>query len=107
MPIFEPQLEAYLAKVKKIGNLRFEWENHEFEDAYERSQVVFVCVNTPPVVSKNEMELGQKTDMRAFLSVINGIGKTHKKLVQAERLLDHKIIINKSTVPIGTSKQTN
>jgi UDPglucose 6-dehydrogenase len=55
-------------------------------------------VNTPPLVESST--IGQKTDLRAFNSVINSIGKAAKDNTE------HKIIVNKSTVPMGTSELT-
>ena len=63
---------------------------------------MFICVNTPPLIQEEAELLGQQTDLRAFKSVLKSIGEAASKTLTPS----HKLIINKSTVPIGTSKMT-
>jgi UDPglucose 6-dehydrogenase len=55
-------------------------------DAVERSLIVFICVNTPP-----------KTDGEADLSYVEQAAKSI-----AQALNGYKVVVNKSTVPVGT-----
>ena len=64
----------------------------------QESDIIFICVNTPPVPTKTNELPGTATDMRAFWSVVKNIGTSLKGLGDY-----HKIIVEKSTVPVGTS----
>ena len=92
-------MKECLQKAIRNGNLQF--KSSDFNQVFTSCDAVFVCVNTPPLIDQSE-SLGQKTDLRAFQSVISAICKAYKETNSQI----HKIIINKSTVPIGTSKMT-
>ena len=82
-PSTSPDSEAYLAAGVERGNLRF---TSDFGEAMEASDVVFVCVGTPPGE-------GGRPDMTAMAGVAD----------QIARHLHHRhVFVNKSTVPIGT-----
>ena len=94
--------EFYL-KAQSQGNISFVAEN--FQTHFEEAEAIFICVNTPPIVDdqedlEHEKKMGQSTDMRAFKSVVKSIGEAYLKSHEHH---SHKILINKSTVPIGTS----
>ncbi|HTX01770.1 MAG TPA: UDP-glucose/GDP-mannose dehydrogenase family protein [Acidimicrobiales bacterium] len=83
VPFHEPGLQQLLATAVRDGSLRF---TDDFADAMASSDVVFVCVGTPPC------EDGQP-DLGAMSCVA----------VELARNLHHyHVIVTKSTVPIGT-----
>lgn len=83
MPIYEPGLEEMVKRNRDDHRLFF---TTDLTSAVERSDVVFICVGTPPT------ETGDP-DMRAIHEVARGI---------ARALNRYKVIVNKSTVPVGT-----
>lgn len=83
MPIYEPGLEEMVKRNVEDHRLFF---TTDLAYGVERSDVVFICVGTPPT------ETGDP-DMRAIQEVARGI---------ARALNRYKVIVNKSTVPVGT-----
>lgn len=83
--IYEPGLGQLLKKNLKKGNLSFE---HSLDKTIISSDVLFVCVNTP-----------QREDGSADMSFVEGVSRRI-----AENLNRYKLIIEKSTVPVKTSK---
>lgn len=66
-----------------------------------------MCVNTPPACTLADNKLlGKPTDMRAFKSVIKSIAESSKVIIQNKGFDKPKILVVKSTVPVGTSKMT-
>lgn len=85
MPIYEPGLEGMVKRNVKEKRINF---STDVDSAIQESELVFICVGTPP---KEEGE----TD----LSYVEGAAKTI-----AANLDGYKIIVNKSTVPVGTGE---
>jgi UDPglucose 6-dehydrogenase len=83
-PIYEPGLEDLLQKGLKQGKLSF---SSDLEGAINASDVLFVCVNTPP-----------REDGSADMCYVEDVSRTI-----AENLNSYKLIVEKSTVPIRTS----
>ncbi len=83
-PIYEPGLEELIKKNIHEGRLSF---TTDIEDAVKKTGVIFLALPTPP------MEDGS-ADLKHILSVAKIIGKT---------MNDYKVIVNKSTVPVGTA----
>lgn len=85
VPIYEPGLEAIVEKNMEEGRLRF---STDLGPAIEEASAVFIAVGTPP-----------KEDGSADLTFIREV---------AESIGDHlngfKVIVTKSTVPVGTGK---
>lgn len=87
--IFEPGLDILFQRNLKQNRLSF---TTNLKEAVETSDLIFLALPTPPG------EDGA-ADLRYVLSVANDIGKilaTHK---------NYKVIINKSTVPVGTAEK--
>ena len=84
MPIYEPGLEQLVARNVEQGRLSFTTDTVE---AVRSSLVVFIAVQTPP------MEDGS-TDLGAVRAVAREVGSA---------LNGFKVIVTKSTVPVGTS----
>ncbi|HUT03251.1 MAG TPA: UDP-glucose/GDP-mannose dehydrogenase family protein [bacterium] len=83
MPIYEPGLREMVTHNARDGRLRF---TTDIKEGVRASEIVFICVNTPP-------KDGGETD----LSYVRAVAKSI-----AEWMDDYKIIVNKSTVPVGT-----
>ena len=83
VPFYEPGLEALVKKNIKNGRLRF---STKIQDAVDTSLVIFIAVGTPPRGDGS-------ADMRYVESVAEEI---------AENIKGYKVIVTKSTVPVGT-----
>jgi len=83
LPIYEPGLDELVARNARDGRLVF---TTDVGDAIERSEIVFIAVGTPP---------GE--DGAADLSHVLAVAETI-----AKHLNGYKVIVNKSTVPVGT-----
>ena len=86
IPIYEPGLEPLVRRNLEEGRLRF---TTDVGEAVRRSEVIFIAVGTP------EGEDGS-ADLRHVLSVAETIGRN---------MNGEKIVITKSTVPVGTAKR--
>ena len=84
LPIYEPGLEELFKRNIKEGRLRFTTEK---KMAIQKSEIIFLAVGTPP----NEFH---EADLSAVEAVAGSIGKY---------MNDYKVIVNKSTVPVGTA----
>lgn len=85
LPIYEPGLKGIIERNAYYKRLRFVTDIRE---AVENSDVIFISVGTPST------EDG-KADLRYVELVAKDIGKY---------MNEYKVIVNKSTVPIGTGK---
>ena len=89
LPIYEPDLEHYFARNRKEGRLHF---TTELEEAVSDAEVIFLALPTPP---------GE--DGSADLSyVMQAAGDVADMLAAADEG-DYRVIVNKSTVPVGTA----
>jgi UDPglucose 6-dehydrogenase len=86
--IFEPGLEKIFLRNQKEGRLHF---TTSIEEAIENAQVIFLALPTPP---------GE--DGSADLSYILNVASVLGKLLKPD---GYKVIIDKSTVPVGTSEK--
>jgi len=86
VPIYEPHLETYFDRNIKAGRLHF---STDLEVGVDHGEVIFLALPTP------EDEDGS-ADLSYVLGVANQIGDLMK---------DYKIIVGKSTVPVGTGKK--
>ncbi|MBI3028485.1 MAG: UDP-glucose/GDP-mannose dehydrogenase family protein [Candidatus Rokubacteria bacterium] len=83
MPIYEPGLEEMVARNVADGRLTF---TTSLADGVKRSEIVFIAVGTP-------RKTNGETDLSAVEEVARGI---------ARAMDSYKVIVNKSTVPVGT-----
>ncbi len=88
-PIFEPGLEPLLVKNLRDGRLHF---STNLEYAVENASVIFLCLPTPP----NE-------DGSADLQHVQRVASDIAMIIKNKNITENKIIVNKSTVPVGTS----
>ena len=86
VPIYEPHLETYFERNIKAGRLHF---STQIEQGVDHGEVIFLALPTP------EDEDGS-ADLSYVLGVANQIGDLIK---------DYKIIVSKSTVPVGTGER--
>ena len=84
LPIFEPGLEEWYKIGVKAGRLKFTTDT---EMAIRESEIIFICVGTPS-------NAFHEADLRAVEAVAASIGKY---------MTGYKIVVNKSTVPVGTA----
>lgn len=84
--IFEPGLEALVKRNIKGGRLKF---STELANGLENALFIFICVGTP---SNPE----GSCDLTYVRQVASQIGQL---------ISEHKVIVNKSTVPIGTADE--
>jgi len=89
--IFEPGLEKLLKQNVEDKRIRF---TTNLADAVRNSLVIFLCLPTPP----NE---DGSADLHHVLEVAGQIGEIMKE----NKIQEKKIIVNKSTVPVGTSEK--
>jgi UDPglucose 6-dehydrogenase len=83
VPIFEPGLSEVIQHNVGAGRLRF---TSSYEDALKKAEIVFICVGTPSGV-----------DGEADLRYVRMAAETI-----AETMTHPLIVVNKSTVPVGT-----
>ena len=84
VPIYEPHLDILFERNIKQGRLKF---TTELEEAVKSSQIIFLALPTPP-----------DEDGSADLSYVLGVAKQLGPILN-----EYKIIIDKSTVPVGTA----
>ena len=84
IPIFEPGLESMVLRNVEAGRLNFTTDARQ---AVEHGVLQFIAVGTPP-------DEDGSADLKYVLSVATTIG---------EHMNDYKVIIDKSTVPVGTA----
>ncbi len=85
IPIYEAGLEEMVRRNSKAGRLTF---TTQFKEAVERSEVCMLAVDTPVGPDGSCDLTAIKAASRSLGEVMNG----------------YKIIVNKSTVPVGTTK---
>lgn len=83
MPIYEPGLEELVQRNVEAGRLGF---TTSYKDALKGSEFVFICVGTPSGVDGD-------ADMKYVESAAKSI---------AQNMQAPLVVINKSTVPVGT-----
>jgi UDPglucose 6-dehydrogenase len=86
MPIYEPGLDQLVSKNSQSGRLRF---TTDIKQAVEQALVIFLAVGTPP-----------KDDGSPNLSFVEQAARS-----VAEHMNGYKVIVTKSTVPIGTGER--
>lgn len=86
VPIYEPQLEELFKKNIDDGRITF---TTDLSAGIKQAEVIFLALPTPPAEDGS-------ADLKYVLGVADDLGK----------ILDHyAVIVNKSTVPVGTSEK--
>ncbi len=84
VPIYEPGLDEMFLRNIQAQRLFF---TTDLKEALDQSEVIYLALPTPPGEDGS-------ADLSYVISVANQIG---------EMLTDYKVIVNKSTVPVGTA----
>ncbi|MFO8145614.1 MAG: UDP-glucose/GDP-mannose dehydrogenase family protein [Candidatus Syntrophosphaera sp.] len=84
IPIYEPGLKELVERNSREGRLSF---TMDIGSAVKSSKIIFIAVGTPP-------DEDGSADLQYVLSVARDI---------AQHMQNHKIIVDKSTVPVGTA----
>lgn len=88
VPIYEPHLDLIFHRNIKAGRLSF---TTDLKGAIDKSLIIFLALPTPP---------GE--DGSADLSYILGVADDLGKMIK-----DYKVIVDKSTVPVGTAEKVS
>jgi len=86
IPIYEPGLDDLVKRNVYYNRLNF---TTDIKETVEESDVLFIAVGTPPAQDGS-------ADLQYVLSVARDIGK---------HINNYKVIIDKSTVPVGTGQK--
>ncbi len=88
VPIYEPGLETLFHRNTKQGRLRF---TTELKEGIKEAEIIFLALPTPP-----------GADGEADLSYILAVADDLSTMIT-----DYKVIVDKSTVPVGTGDKVN
>jgi UDPglucose 6-dehydrogenase len=86
IPIHEPGLEGVISRCTSAGRLIF---TTSYEQGLKDAEVVFIAVGTPP-------DEDGSADLKHVLAAASEIGRVMQKPL---------VIVNKSTVPVGTASK--
>ena len=88
IPIYEPGLDSYISRSLADGSLSF---TTDAAAAVAHGEMIFIAVGTPP-------EEDGSADLQYVLQVADTIGQF---------MDDFKVVVNKSTVPVGTADKVS
>lgn len=88
MPIYEPGLEIIFERNSRQGRLEF---TTSLVDGIKDAKVIFLALPTPPGENGS-------ADLKYILQVANDLGPI---------LGDYVVVVDKSTVPVGTAEKVN
>jgi UDPglucose 6-dehydrogenase len=91
IPIYEPGLEILFQRSITQQRLAF---TNDLAAAVHASEIIFLCLPTP-----------QDEDGSADLKYIMGVSGQIAQILKDAGNADYKIIVNKSTVPVGTAQK--
>lgn len=86
IPIYEPHLDIIFERNTKQGRLTF---TTSLNDAVKNARIIFLALPTPPGADGS-------ADLSAVLKVAGQLGQL---------ITEYKVVVNKSTVPVGTAEQ--
>ncbi|MFW5955520.1 MAG: UDP-glucose dehydrogenase family protein [Rhodothermales bacterium] len=87
--IFEPGLEVFFERNRREQRLEF---TTDLKAGIKGAEVIFLALPTPP---------GE--DGSADLSYVMGVAREIAEIKQAEAARSYTVVVNKSTVPVGTA----
>ena len=88
VPIYEPQLDVLFERNVRQGRLQF---TNSLKEAVDQTDLIFLALPTPP---------GE--DGSADLSYVLNVAKELGEIIS-----EYKVIVDKSTVPVGTAEKVN
>ncbi len=91
VPIYEPGLETLFHRNIKAGRLNF---TTDAEEGFEHGEIIFLALPTP-----------EDEDGSADLSYVKSVAAQIGEFLSKRPNSDYKIIVNKSTVPVGTADE--
>jgi UDPglucose 6-dehydrogenase len=91
VPIYEPGLNRVFDRAIREKRLSF---TTDVKEAFEQSEIIFLCLPTPPGAN------GQ-ADLSFVLNVAEELGDLFNQYP------GYRVIVNKSTVPVGTSDKVH
>ena len=91
MPIYEPDLDILLQRNLRDQRLMF---TTSLQEALEHSEIIFLALPTPP-----------NADGEADLSYVLDVAQHIGQWIGSRSGSVYRIVVNKSTVPVGTSDQ--
>ncbi|WP_035054109.1 UDP-glucose dehydrogenase family protein [Andreprevotia chitinilytica] len=86
IPIYEPGLDDIVARNVEAGRLKF---TTDIAESVQHGTVQFIAVGTPP-------DEDGSADLQYVLAAARNIGRL---------MTDYKVIVDKSTVPVGTAEK--
>ena len=93
LTIYEPGLDVYFQRGRREGRLVF---TTDLATAVEPADVVFLALPTPPGADG-------AADLRFVLGVADDLGKMLSEARAAGHDWGYKVLVDKSTVPVGTA----
>ena len=87
IPIYEPSLNSLIKKNVLAGNLKFE---KDIDKIIKEIDVLFIAIDTPTEIGESNV------DLSSLISIITKI---------TSNIENEKLIVIKSTVPVGTNKK--
>jgi len=90
IPIYEPGLETLFKRNIKAGRLHF---SSDLKKGVVFGKVIFLALPTP-----------EDEDGSADLSYVKDVAEKIGRLISENPDIDYKIVVNKSTVPVGTAQ---
>ncbi len=88
VPIYEPHLDVLFERNIKANRLQF---TTSLDEGLEHGEIIFLALPTP-----------EDEDGSADLSYVLNVSK-----LIGEKIKDYKVIVDKSTVPVGTAEKVN
>jgi len=88
VPIYEPDLDQLIERNTKAGRMAF---TTDVEKSVAHGDIQFIAVGTPP-------DADSRADLQFVLAASRNIAK---------HMSSFKVIVNKSTVPVGTADKVN
>lgn len=91
IPIYEPGLDVLFERNTQAGRLNF---TTDLEKGVEHGEIIFLALPTP-----------EGEDGSADLRYVKGVAADIGRLMRQKGIKDYKIIVDKSTVPVGTAEE--
>ncbi len=91
IPIFEPGLDVLFARNIKENRLNF---STSLEEGFKHGEILFLALPTP-------QDEDGSADLKYILGVAGNIGDLYSKFPHE----GYKVVVDKSTVPVGTSEK--